>query len=294
MNIDEIRAHQKKAAEATVSANDKQEKKKDERFWEPTPTDKEHKISRAIIRPLSCAVSEDQNVIVQTSHFIKKNNRYYSFICPKTAGKGNKCPVCERYWSQPYGQREMMMRPKKKWLMNIYVIDDSGNPENNGKTFLWACPKTIWDKIEAARTAEYEEERVENIFDMWEGANIVIRTKDKAGFINYEDSLIRQSSALFPDLPENDPKYIKVAESVYPLKEFTDASQMKTYGEIVEILDEVDGLVDDRVDTNPGNYVKKASIADTEIDDLVEDSIPEHPASEEETSDEDFFSDMEV
>lgn len=294
MNIEEIRAHTKKAAEATVSANEKQEKKKDERFWEPTPTDKEHKVSRAIIRPLSCIADEDQNVVVQTSHFIKKNNRYYSFICPKTADKRGSCPVCERYWSKPYGNRELMLRPKKKWLMNIYVIDDSGNQENNGKTFLWACPKTIWDKIEAARTAEYEEERVENIFDMWDGANIVVRTKDKAGFMNYEDSLIRQPSALFPDLPENDPKYIKVAESVYPLKEFTDPKNIKSYGEIVELLDEIDGLVDDNVNTNPGNYVKKNVIIEDDIEDEVNDSIPEHPHVEEEVSDENFFDDMEI
>lgn len=290
MTIEEIKAHQKKSAEATVSANEKQEKKKDERFWEPTPTDKEHKVSRAIIRPLSCAPDEDQNVVVQTSHFIKRNNRYYSFVCPKTVGRGGKCPVCERYWSKQYGERDLAFRPKKKWLMNIYVIDDSGNPENNGKTFLWACPKTIWDKIEAARTAEYQEERVENIFDMWEGANIVVRTKDKAGFMNYEDSLIRQPGALFSDLPDNDPKYISVAESVYPLKEFVDPSKMKTYAEISEMLDEIDGLVNDSPDENPGNFVKKQSIADVEPDDYSEPEVPQ--AAEEATNEDDFFSDI--
>lgn len=294
MTIEELRAHQKKSAEATNASSAKQEKKKDERFWEPTLTDKDNKISRAIIRPISCVAEEDQNVVVQTSHFIKKNNKYYSFLCPKTEGKGSKCPVCERYWSQPYGKRDANLKPKKKWIMNIYVVDDSGKPENNGKTFLWACPKTIWDKIESARTAEYEEERVENIFDLWEGANLLIRTKDKGGFMNYDDSTIRPAAPLFPDLAENDPKYIKVAESAYPLKEFTKPATMKSYAEISEILNEIDGLIDDSVETNPGNYIKKQeTIADIEeeVDDCIPDTTPVNNV--EDVDADDFFQDIE-
>ena len=293
MTIEELKEHQKKSMAGTKSATTKEEKTKDPRFWEPTITDKDTKTSRAIIRPLSCVADEDQNVVVQTSHFIKRNNRNYSFICPKTAGKGHKCPVCERYWSKAYGDRDLELKPKRKWLMNIYVVDDSGKPENNGKVFLWACPKTIWDKIETAQNAEYEEDRVENIFDMWEGANILIRTKDKAGFMNYEDSQIRPASKLFADVADNDPKYIKVAESVYPLKEFMDPSTMKTYGELAQMLNEIDSLVDDRVDSNPAAYVKKHNLAD-DINAKVQDEVPETFAEPEEvTSDDEFFSEFE-
>ena len=291
MTIEELREHQRKSAQATVNAASKQEKKKDERFWEPTVSDKDTKVSRAIIRPISCVATEDQNVVVQTSHFIRKNNRYYSCVCPKTAGKGSKCPICERYWSQPYGQRDATLKPKKKWIMNIYVVDDSGKPENNGKTFLWACPKTVWDKIETARTAEYEDERVENIFDLWEGANILVRTKDKAGFMNYEDSTIRSKSALFADLPENDPKYIQVAESAYPLQEFVEAGKQKSYSELAEMLNEIDGLIDNSIDTKPSNFIKTQSLKE---DEEALDLEPEEPSANEEfTTDEDFFADVE-
>lgn len=292
MTIEELKEHQKKSLEGTKSATSKEAKAKDPRFWEPTVTDKETKTSRAIIRPLCCAPDEDQNVVIQTTHFIKRNNRNYSFVCPKTAGKGHKCPVCERYWSKPYGERDTELKPKRKYLMNIYVVDDSGKPENNGKVFLWACPKTVWDKIETAQNAEYEEDRVENIFDMWEGANILIRTKDKAGFMNYEDSQIRPKGALFNGLPDNDPKYIRVAESVYSLKEFMDPNQMKSYQEITQILNEVDGLVDDRVDTNPAMYVKKHNLAD-DINAKVDDEVPQTFAEPEQTvSEDEFFSEF--
>lgn len=290
MTIEELKEHQRKSAEATVSASSKQEKKKDERFWEPTIADKETKMSRSVIRPISCVATEDQNVVVQTSHFIKKNNRYYSCVCPKTAGKGTKCPICERYWAQPYGQRDVNLKPKKKWIMNIYVVDDPAKPENNGKTFLWACPKTIWDKIEAARTEQYDDERVENIFDLWEGANILVRTKDKAGFMNYEDSLIRTKEPLFKELPENDPKYIQVAESAYPLKEFVEAGNNKSYAELAEMLNEIDGLIEDSIDKKPSNFIKTQQI------DEDEDDVPnvEEPAVQEEnTSDDEFFADFE-
>lgn len=291
MTIEELKAHQNKSAQKTEATMDKAAKAKDTRFWEPTIKDPKTKISSAIIRPISCVADEDQNVIVVTSHFIKKNNKYYSFTCPKTLGKGSKCPICERYWSQPYGQRDTQLKPKKKWYMNIYVVDDRSNPENNGKVFLWACPKTIWDKIESARNAEYEEERVSNIFDMWEGANIMIKTKDKAGFMNYEDSFIRQSEPLFKDLPDNDPKYLKVAESAYPLKEFCDSSKIPSYSKLSEMLNEMDSLVSTDINTNPSNYEKAKN-----LEDVVEEEVHNHTVEEptataqvETTSDDEFF-----
>ena len=291
MTIEELKAHQNKSAQKTEATMDKAAKVKDTRFWEPTIKDPKTKISSAIIRPISCVADEDQNVIVVTSHFIKKNNKYYSFTCPKTLGKGSKCPICERYWSQPYGQRDTQLKPKKKWYMNIYVVDDRSNPENNGKVFLWACPKTIWDKIESARNAEYEEERVSNIFDMWEGANIMIKTKDKAGFMNYEDSFIRQSEPLFKDLPDNDPKYLKVAESAYPLKEFCDSSKIPSYSKLSEMLTEMDSLVSTDINTNPSNYEKAKN-----LEDVVEEEVHNHNVEEpmataqvETTSDDEFF-----
>lgn len=285
MTIDELKKHIKKASESTISSVSKQDKQKDERFWEPTITDKDTKMSRAIIRPISCVATEESNVVVQTSHFIKRNNKNYSFICPRTGG--GKCPVCERYYSKAYGERDNEYKPKKRWIMNIYVVEDSGKPENNGKTFLWACPKTIWDKIESARTAEYEDERVENIFDMWDGANLLIRTRDKGGFMNYDDSQIRSKSALFPNLPENDPKYIQVAESAYPLAEFTNPKNLKSYSDVAELLNEIDGLVDDKIDTNPSAYVAKH--VTIEEDDTPSEEIRE--AIEEDVAEDDFFSD---
>jgi hypothetical protein len=293
MTIEELKAHQKKSAESTNASLSTPVKAKDPRFWEPTIKDKDEKKSSAIIRPISCVPEEDCNVVVVTSHFIKRNNRNYSLTCPKTLGTAHKCPICEEYWSKPYGSRDLQLRPKKKWFMNIYVVDDRDNPENNGKVFLWACPKTIWDKIEAARNAEYAEERVENIFDMWSGANIVIRTKDKAGYMNYEDSLIRQSEALFKDLPENDPKYLEVASKAYPLAEFTDSKLVKSYNELAELLNEVDSQVDDRIDTAPGNYMKAKNLEEAEAEESDNFFAAESVKKEEvTTSDDDFFDDL--
>lgn len=295
MTIEELKAHQNKSAQRTEATMDKSAKAKDPRFWEPTIKDQKTKMSSAIIRPISCVSDEDQNVIVVTSHFIKRNNKYYSFTCPKTLGKGSKCPICERYWSQPFGSRDVQLKPKKKWYMNIYVVDDRGNPENNGKVFLWACPKTIWDKIESARTAEYEEERVSNIFDMWDGANIMIKTKDKAGFMNYEDSFIRQKEPLFKDLADTDPKYLAVAESAYPLKEFCDSSKIPSYNKLSEMLDEVDSLISTDINTNPGNYEKAKNLQDV-VEEEVTD-IPTEPEAEPEVqtvSDEDFFDGLDI
>lgn len=295
MTFEELKNHSKESGEATVAATTKQVSKKDPRFWEPTIKDKDTKISSAVIRPISCVASEKQNVVVITSHFLKRNGKNYSFACPKTIN--GRCPVCESYWSKPYGQRDVTLRPKKKWLMNIYVVDDRSNPENNGKVFLWAAPKTIWDKIEAARNAEYKEEKVDNIFDMWEGASILVRTKDKAGFINYEDSTIRPADALFKDLPENDPKYIEVAMKAYPLSEFVTPSAFKSYSEIESILNEANTLVDTRPATAPGNYIASKNLEDTEEEKAAAlEALKEVEKNTEvvTTDDENFFDDIDM
>ena len=88
-------------------------------------------------------------------------------------------------------QTKRLLRKQKRKLSyysNIYVVKDSANPENEGKTFLYKFGKKIFDKITAAMQPEFEDEDPINPFDFWQGANFKLKIKNVAGFWNYDSS----------------------------------------------------------------------------------------------------------
>ena len=107
---------------------------------------------------------------------------------------GKQDPVSEHnrvLWNSGLdADKEVGRKQKRKlsYYSNIYVVKDSSNPENEGKTFLYKFGKKIFDKITAAMQPEFEDEDPINPFDFWQGANFKLKIKNVAGFWNYDSS----------------------------------------------------------------------------------------------------------
>lgn len=289
MNKEEYKKHLAKSKENTEKASTPATTEKDPRFWSPTIIDKDTKISSAIIRPLACPMGDDVNYVFNTSHYVKTPAKNYSFQCSRNHTH-RACPICEAYYSEDQGSRDNNLKPKHSYIFNIYVVDDKSNPENNGKVFLYKCPKTLWKKIQAAKDSEYEEDKVDDIFDMWEGASILVRTCEKGGFVNYDNSVIRPKEALFKELDENDPKYMSIASQSYSLKEFSDSKNCLSDAEVKEILSKATGLVSTSQEKSPENFARKHDVISK---DEGATSTKEFKSKVPEVaSEDDFFDDM--
>lgn len=205
---------------------------KDERFWQPTK-DKAGN-GQAIIRFLPEPKGEDVFFIKMFNYGFKDKGGWFIENCPTTIGEPS--PVLEHtsdLWDSGDDEKIKIARQRKRrtgYISNIYVVSDPGNPENEGKVFLYKYGQKIFDKIQEKLVPEFEGEESVNVFDFWEGANFKLRIKKVEGWSNYDSSVFDNPSPLFED--EDDERYQKVWNKQYSLQQFLDPENFKSYDEL--------------------------------------------------------------
>ncbi len=157
---------------------------------------------------------------------------------------GQKDPVSEynsQLWNSGIEANKEVARKQKRrlsYMANIYVVEDSKNPQNEGKVFLYKFGKKIFDKINEAMNPAFEDEKPINPFDMWAGANFKLKIRKVEGYQNYDKSEFESPSALLDD----DEKLEAIWKKEYSLKEFLAPENFKSYDELKARLDKVLGL----------------------------------------------------
>ena len=204
---------------------------KDDRFWKPE-LDKSSN-GYAVIRFLPACENEDIPWARLFTHGFKGPGGWYIENSRTTLGE--KDPVSEMntlLWNSGTDSDKDIARNRKRrlsYISNILIVSDPANPQNEGKVFLYKYGKKIFDKINEAMNPEFEDESPINPFDFWEGANFKLKVRKVAGFINYDKSEFESTSAL---LDGDDEKLEELWKKQYSLKEFTDASNFKDYGQL--------------------------------------------------------------
>tara|TARA_B100001057_G_scaffold452967_1_gene497377 strand:+ start:2432 stop:3316 length:885 start_codon:yes stop_codon:yes gene_type:complete len=220
--------------------NAPQEKKSyvDERLWKPE-LDKSG-TGQAVIRFLPAKTGEELPWVKVWKHAFQGPTGKW-FIENSLTTLNQKDPVSEhnsQLWNSGLeSDKEIARKQKRKleYYSNIYVVNDSKHPENNGKVFLFRYGKKIFDKIMAAMQPEFEDETPINPFDFWEGANFKLKIRKVDGFWNYDKSEFDSVSTLSDDDGELD----SIWNKQYPLADFHAPSNFKSYDEIKKRLDDV-------------------------------------------------------
>jgi hypothetical protein len=136
--------------------------------------------------------------------------------------------------------KEVARKQKRKlqYIANIYVVRDPGNPDNEGKVFLFKFGKKIFDKINEAMNPEFDDESPVNPFHLWEGANFKLKIRKVEGYTNYDKSEFDDAAPLSKD----DDDLEKIWKSEYALSEFLDEKNFKSYDELKTRLNKVLGI----------------------------------------------------
>ena len=211
---------------------------KDDRLWKPV-MDKSGN-GYAVIRFLPAVDGEDMPWAKVWNHaFQGPTGQWYIENSLTTVGQND--PVSEMnsaYWNSGVeSDKEIARKQKRKlqYFANIYVVEDSANPENEGKVMLYRFGKKIFDKCMEAMQPAFKDETAVNPFDFWEGANFKLKLRMVEGYWNYDKSEFSAPSALFDD----DDKLEEVWKKQYPLSEFTSETNFKSYEELKKRLDMV-------------------------------------------------------
>ena len=137
--------------------------------------------------------------------------------------------------------KEQVRKQKRKlqYYSNIYVVKDPGNPDNEGKVFLFRYGKKIHDKImDIVNGDELEGREGINPFDLWTGADFKLRAKKVAGYPNYDSSEFAAPGTL-EDL--DDAQLESIWNREYALQTLVAPDQFKSYEQLKSRLDLVLG-----------------------------------------------------
>ena len=246
MSFDQLkkRSQNKDALIEKLSSLDSGKEKKsykDERFWRPTVDDSG--TASAVIRFLPECENEEDAAVLYYSHAFQGPGGW--FIENSRTTFGEKDPVSEynsRLWNSGIQANKDMVsqktKRKKNFVSNILVISDPAAPENEGKVFLFRYGMKIHQKLVDAMKPEFADEEPIIPFDFWQGANFRLRQRKVAGYPNYDKSEFDSPSALFDG---DEGRLKEVWGTQYPLSEFVDPANYKSYDELKTRLETVLG-----------------------------------------------------
>lgn len=118
------------------------------------------------------------------------------------------------------------------YYSNIYVIDDSTNPNNNGQVFILKYGRTVFRKIFNEIYPDTNKEIEKNIFDLKEGCNFNYYIEDIDGTYNYDRSNFGPVEPLEVDVE-------KVMSQAHSLSSMKALDQFKSYDELKSKLNNV-------------------------------------------------------
>lgn len=231
-----------------------------EKYW--TPQRDKAGNGFAIIRFLPAPEGEDMPFLRVWDHGFKGPGGWYIENSLTTLGQDD--PVGKyngQLWNTGNDQDKEQARKQKrrlKYHSNILVIKDSANPENEGKVFLYAYGKKIFDKLNDLMNPQFEDESAVNPFDFWEGADFRLKIREFEGYPNYDKSEFDSPAPLFDG---DDDKLESIYTQLHSLQELVDPSRFKSYAELEAKLHKVLGI-----SGSPSNTKTADEMIDEELD----------------------------
>jgi hypothetical protein len=244
------------------------------KFWKPT-RDKAGN-GFAVIRFLPAPQGEEMPFVRLWDHgFQGPTGLWYIENSLTTLNQDD--PVSEfnsKLWNSGVESDKEQARKQKrrlKYTANIYVVKDSGNPENEGKVFLYQFGKKIFDKLNDLMNPTFEDEDPVNPFDLWEGANFRLKIRQFEGYPNYDKSEFDPAAPLSDD----DAELERIWGEQHSLEEIVSEKNFKSYAELKTKLYRVLDLQNDE----PTASAPVTETADElDLSDLSNDTAAAEPA----------------
>ena len=236
-----------KLAKAIETLSDNASSSKEDNFWKPE-VDKSgngYAVIRFLPAPAADADSSDSSLpwVKLWDHGFQGPGGWY--IENSLTTLGEKDPVSEynsKLWNSGIEANKEIVRKQKRrltYIANIYIVEDSKNPQNEGKVFLFKFGKKIFEKIKEAMNPQFADEKAVNPFDLWTGANFKLKIRNVEGYRNYDRSEFDKPGVLGGF---DDDTLESIWKKEHSLAHFLDRSNFKTYEELEAKMNRVLGL----------------------------------------------------
>lgn len=326
------RADTKKLAEMAEKAGGATFKK-DERIWTPkrdqngnayckirfldlSPADLEIQEKIAAEEGVDAAMEKVTQWILRYDHSFKGPGGWYIESSRTTLGQDEADPVSDYNqealggvsWKDASEDVKKSISPrnrKKRYFSNVYIIDDSNNPENNGKVMLFEYGQKIFDKIKSVLHPQFPGEPEFDPFDFFEGADFTLKVftekKGKNEFPNYDKS---EFSHQKPFMGGDESKIEEIWKLSYSLQDLISPDKFKSYEDLKKRLDKamnksgaasntVNDDDDDADDTPSTSEKNPSSLPETNLDTADSTDMPSDNGEDDVDSDDmEFFKNL--
>lgn len=260
-------------------------RQEDERMWKPT-VDKAGN-GYAEIRFLPQVDGEDLPWVQYWDHGFKGPSGLW-YIEKSLTSIGQNDPVSESnsiLWNSGIESDKAIARDRKRrlhYVSNIMVVSDPGNPQNEGKVFMYMYGKKIFDKIMDIMQPAFQDEKPVNPFDLWEDVTFKVKIRQVEGYRNYDKSEFVRN-----DVFRDDDHREEVYNQVHKLFEFVDPNSYKSYNELKAKLNQVLG-VENNLSVREMDQLGEATPPTPQVEKVAKPVTAEEYSSMEDT-DEDTF-----
>lgn len=144
-------------------------------------------------------------------------------------------------WAIGTDEAKERVRGRKRrlhFVSQVLVLKDTGNPDNEGRTFKFKFGKKIHDKIMDLMQPQFEDETPVDPFDFWGGADFKLKIRNVEGYRNYDKSEFDKPSELFDG---DEDRLKELYESLESLADIVSPDKFKTYAELSAKLKQVLG-----------------------------------------------------
>lgn len=244
----------------------------------------------AVIRFLPGKTDDDVPFVKVYNHgFQGDNGKWFIENCPTTIGQ--ECPACAAnsvLWNSGRESDKEIVRKRKRrvsYVANILVVQDSKNPENEGKVLMFKFGQKIFDKLVDKLQPQFEDEQPMNPFDPVEGANFKLKIRKVEGYSNYDKSEFDEASEI--------DGFDKIKEQMFNINELVDPVSYKSFDELKKKLDLVLGgetitnvKSKGAAEDDDDSFIEKATKAPAK---KVEPKVVKEESSDDEDSDLEYF-----
>jgi hypothetical protein len=159
--------------------------------------------------------------------------QYVQAVSPQTFNERD--PISEerfrvlRTGTEEQKEKMSVVRRAEKWLVNVYVVDDSGNPANNGTVKILRYGKQLHKIIMDAIEGDDAEEFGARIFDLGpDGVNFKVKVEQQGEYPTYVSSRFTTAGklSLSEDAQEKIYRSVFNLHDVYQVKSYDDLKQM--------------------------------------------------------------------
>lgn len=289
MDFKNFKKDRKKLTKAVGKMKDQNPKfKKDERFW--TPTKDSSGSANALIRFLPQPDPSKPPIISYFQHGFKEKGKWFIENCPST--HGNDCPSCEYaqpFWDEDTDESRAIAQKysrTKQFIANILVIKDLGNPDNDGKVFLFKFGIRIYEKIEEKVFPESELDEPVQVFDFWEGCGFKLKLRQKHKRNNYDQS----EWASVKPIAKDDKAIEAIYKQLHSLDEFLADDKFKSYEDLLKKFNRVmkikggSGPAPEKTASKDESKESKSLVDDFDDPEDEKQDAPDNPG----TDDDDF------